>query len=194
MKQKIEATASKLNSKIELGNDLRPVWIIDEVIERDALEELYSYFKVLPFKLDDSDRKDTAYIKHLVYTFEKMTWKSNPVLTKLHEIIVEAAKERGIQIKSLKKVYANLNLYGDIQFAHQDGDLWTALFFLNSKWDEDWLGELFLYDSKLDGISVAVRPKPGRLILFDGLIKHRGGVPSKLCFEPRITLAMKFSR
>jgi hypothetical protein len=30
------------------------------------------------------------------------------------------------------------------------------------------------------------------MVVFDGMIRHRGGAPSKFCLAPRISLAIKF--
>ncbi len=37
-----------------------------------------------------------------------------------------------------------------------------------------------------------VGPKPGRLVIFDGAIPHAGRPPTRICFAPRYTYAMKF--
>ena len=52
-------------------------------------------------------------------------------------------------------------------------------------------GETVFYDRAGEPFH-AVAPKPGRLLLFDGGIVHRGGVPSRKCFEPRLSVAFKF--
>jgi hypothetical protein len=39
-----------------------------------------------------------------------------------------------------------------------------------------------------------VAPRPGRLVIFDGALVHRVGVPSRECYVPRITVAFKFAR
>ena len=102
--------------------------------------------------------------------------------------------EQGIASGPLHRIYANLNMFGDYQFAHRDGDGFTALLFANPKWDEDWGGEIIFYSHDTSPVDHAIRPRPGRMVLFDGHIRHRGGVPSKFCHEPRITLAIKFQR
>jgi hypothetical protein len=68
-----------------------------------------------------------------------------------------------------------------------------VVYFANSRWESDWSGELHFYGDDPD-LSVAIQPRPGRMVIFDGLLPHRAGVPSKLCLDPRITVALKFKR
>ena len=67
----------------------------------------------------------------------------------------------------------------------------TALYFANPEWQDDWQGETVFYDRAGEPFH-AVAPKPGRVLVFDGGIVHRGGVPSRKCFEPRLSVAFKF--
>lgn len=177
--------------KLELGPDRRKVFIVDGFAEDDFLKKAYQGLKELPYYFFDSDRPDTRHIKHLVHHFRE---EPNPIVTALTEFAQDVFSSLGITPGKVSRRYANFNLFGDYQFAHQDGNQWTALFFMNESWSEDWGGELLLYEDGQDAYAYAVQPKAGRLVIFDGMITHRGGVPSKLCFEPRISLAIKFNR
>jgi len=91
----------------------------------------------------------------------------------------------------------NLLGYGDMLFTHTDclpdqHDL-TALWYLCERWDLEWGGETMFYDAQ-DEIACAVRPQPGRLVIFDGAIKHVGRPPNRICYAPRYTFAIKFER
>jgi SM-20-related protein len=180
---------------LEIGSNCRKAFIIDHVFEKKLLDPLYSHFKNLKYDFKDSDRPDTRYVKHLVHNFKSQEWKKNNSLpNKIATIARDFLIKQKIHVGSIQRIYANFNLYGDFQFSHTDGDEWTALFFLNSEWKEDWGGEFILYDETMDGLGYSIQPKPGRLVIFDGMIPHRGGVPSKLCYDPRISLAVKFRR
>lgn len=67
----------------------------------------------------------------------------------------------------------------------------TALYYVNYDWDINYAGETVFLDS-YDGVGIAVTPKPGRLVLFDGRIQHVARPPARWCPYPRITLTMKF--
>lgn len=95
------------------------------------------------------------------------------------------------------RAYTNVASYGDMLFTHTDclpdqHDL-TALWYLCERWDVEWGGETMFYDAQ-DDVACAVTPKPGRLVIFDGAIKHVGRPPNRICYAPRYTFAIKFER
>ncbi|TQD48926.1 hypothetical protein FKV25_04500 [Lysobacter aestuarii] len=95
------------------------------------------------------------------------------------------------------RAYTNVASYGDMLFTHTDclpeqRDL-TALWYLCDRWDVEWGGETVFYDAN-DELMCAVRPRPGRLVVFDGAIKHAGRAPNRICYTPRYTFAIKFER
>lgn len=186
-----------LLKSFEVGAEKLKIYIFDSLFEKKTLAGIYGKFKSLPYALLDYDRDDTQAVKHLVHVFETEEIEATPVIKAIIQAVQELANAHGIKVKKLARVYANFNLHGDYQFAHEDGDVWTVLVFVNASWHEDWGGELLLYDgtfaSPTDrGFAYAISPRPGRMVIFDGRIKHRGGVPSKFCVEPRISFAMKF--
>jgi SM-20-related protein len=165
----------------------------DEAGPRDR-DAAYAHFKKLPYTLSDADRADTMRVRHLAHQFTDSELEADPVAKPLVSAARRVFFEAGINVGALSRVYANFNLHGDVQFAHRDGECWTSLFFLNNTWEGDWGGELIAYQDESDAYAYAVTPRPGRAVFFDGGILHRGGVPSKLCFEPRISLAIKFAK
>ena len=42
-----------------------------------------------------------------------------------------------------------------------------------------------------DDCVYACTPKPGRVVIFDGAIKHVGRPPNRICYASRFTLAFK---
>ena len=69
----------------------------------------------------------------------------------------------------------------------------TALWYLCEQWDLEWGGETMFFDAQ-DEVACAVQPRPGRLVIFDGAIKHVGRPPNRICYAPRYTFAIKFER
>lgn len=95
------------------------------------------------------------------------------------------------------RAYTNVASFGDMLFTHTDclpqmGDL-TALWYICDEWDIEWGGETVFYDQQGE-IAASVRPRPGRLAMFDGSILHAGRPPSRICYKPRYTFAIKFER
>jgi len=186
-----------LSRSFEIGPEKLKIFVFDRLFEEKALLAIYKKFKSLPYCLMDHDRDDTQAVKHLVHVFDSQEIEATPLIKAIIQIVQELAETQGLKVKTVARVYANFNLHGDYQFAHEDGDVWTTLVFVNGSWNEDWGGELLLYDGKFEpstdrGFAYAITPRPGRMVIFDGRIKHRGGVPSKFCLEPRISLAIKF--
>jgi len=93
----------------------------------------------------------------------------------------------------LDRVYANFNLYGEVHYPHVDAAHGaTVLYCANLVWNADWQGETLFYERGEP--MYAVLPRPGRLIVFDASLRHRGSPPARDCFEPRINVAFKFQR
>lgn len=181
-------------TELAIGRARRRLLVVDGVIEPEQQQPLYEFFRNLPYRFTDSDRFDTQQYRHLGYTFDQDAIADHPVIGFFERAAAEVLRSKRLRVERLKRAYVNFNLYGDVQFAHEDGDEWTAVAFVNETWHPDWGGELIVYDDPASHLGHAVVPVPARMAIFDGLLLHRGGIPSKLCLEPRITLALKFAR
>jgi hypothetical protein len=175
-----------------------PVYIVDGVFQPEIVKILYGILRKLPFSLSEYDNLATKHILHWKYEFALDGFAANPAYRIWHDTIVAKTNELFPKHRSqLFRVYCNNSLYGDHQNAHVDNedaipDV-TSLYFANAEWQDDWHGEILLYDRRGEPFH-AVAPKPGRLLVFSGDIRHRGGVPSRTCFEPRLSVAFKFKR
>jgi hypothetical protein len=179
---------------LTVGPEQRRLFVLDGLVPPDEVSRLYEYFRNLPYRFADSDRFDTRDYRHFGYVFDDAEIMDHPVVGFFAGAAIAHLQSAGASVGRVKRAYVNLNLYGDVQFAHEDGDEWTAVAFVNERWLDDWGGELLVYEGAGTGMAYAVMPAPGRMAVFDGLLTHRGGVPSKLTAEPRITLAIKMSR
>lgn len=184
----------RVSYRTEIGAAKRRLYILEDVIDAGALEPVHVHFRSLTYGFCDSDRSDTSHVRHLAHLFDPCEWDEEPILRILTDTAREFLEQEGQRTSAIQRIYANFNLFGDYQFAHDDGDCWTALVFMNSTWHEDWGGELLVYDDDTSMPALAIPPRPGRMVLFDGQLVHRGGVPSKHCLDARITLAIKLDR
>jgi hypothetical protein len=183
-----------LTAELEIGPARHKAYIIDDLVHESIRDEVFQTLYQLPFYHNDIDRPDTDAIRHMVHVFAPAQFESALLreLTLAAEGFLEA---RGQLTTGVERMYLNFGLFGDYQFAHCDGDIWTVLVFVNKEWKPDWGGELLLYDySAPRAPAWAIAPEPGRMVIFDGRIMHRGGVPSKHCFIPRLSLAIKLLR
>lgn len=64
----------------------------------------------------------------------------------------------------------------------------VVILYLNPEWKDDWAGEIVFYDPSRECVSV--RPRPGRLLLFDGAIMRASRAPSRAC--PTLCMTLSF--
>lgn len=144
-----------------------------------------------PFTRTEVARPDTAEHKHWVSEM------ALPALMRLPLWQATAGAVRALRPDETYRpyrVYTNHAAYGDMLYTHTDAQPGarelTALWFICERWDPEWGGETLFFDDGGDAREV-VSPRPGRLVLFDGAIRHCGRPPNRICFVPRYTLAIK---
>jgi len=171
-----------------IGN--KQLIVLDNLFPQEDVGAVFDFLRKMPFRLNDIDTAATAHVRHWKADLPVPMARSSPVFGKCIELAHELIPYP--KTLTLQRVYANLNLHGDIQFEHIDcREGVTALYFANAEWDAKWMGETVFCDDNWEPKHlVAIRP--GRLALFHGNIPHRGGVPSRECYLPRITVAFKF--
>jgi hypothetical protein len=173
--------------RVEIGG--RQLLVLDDLFQRPDIVSLYAFLRELPYQLNDIASDETAYVKHWKADFPVALAEGTPVL---RDCIKTARALLVGDDFALGRVYTNMILYGDMQGPHTDppGGI-TALYYANPEWKENWLGETIFYDEDREPVH-ALAPRPGRLALFHSDILHRAGVPSRECFEPRISVAFTF--
>ena len=173
--------------------DGEALFIVDGLFQPGFVRMLHELFDKLPFSRSDYDTDATKSVRHWKHEFAIEALTANPLLRPWHDAIVARTTDlfAGMDLE-LARVHCNNHPYGDLQHAHHDvvpGV--TALYFANAEWQDVWQGEVLFYDRNGEP-SHAVAPKPGRLVIFPGEMLHRGGVPSRACPEPRLSVAFKF--
>ncbi len=173
--------------------DGRPIWVFDDLNSFAEVQQLNQMLGASAFKRDESARPDTKDYRHWVLNMPSTFYKSLPVyqraLTTIEQLTHKAYRAyRG---------YVNYASYGDMLFTHTDclpdQDELTILVFICEQWDIEWGGETLFYNQENDCV-FACTPKPGRVVIFDGAIKHVGRPPNRICYTPRYTLAYKMER
>ena len=88
----------------------------------------------------------------------------------------------------LQRSYVNLFLPNDRPYFHQDGDVFTCLFYITPQYDIGEGGETqFIVNNIIQGLP----PRPARLVVFDGEMWHRA---TSYRSHPRLTAAVKFEK
>jgi Rps23 Pro-64 3,4-dihydroxylase Tpa1-like proline 4-hydroxylase len=174
--------------------DERHLFVVDGLFKPDLVRMLHQVLGRQAFSLSDYDTEASEHIRHWKCEFSPDALPSNPVLGAWHTSVVAKTRELFADVAlDLHRVHVNSHLFGDHQGPHTDLDPGvTALYFANPEWQRDWQGEVIFFDRAGEPFH-AVAPKPGRLAVFDGAILHRGGVPSRTCFAPRLSVAFKFA-
>jgi len=147
------------------------------------------------FTRSEIARPETAEYKHWATEVKLDALVRQPIFETTRQAVRTFARP-GTEYRPYR-AYTNVASYGDMLFTHTDclpdqHDL-TALWYLCERWDVEWGGETMFYDAQ-DDVACAVTPKPGRLVIFDGAIKHVGRPPNRICYAPRYTFAIKFER
>lgn len=169
----------------------RDIAVFDGLAPAEEVQRLAVAFRRLSFTRTESAKPELAEFLH---------WVCEMPLENLPRISLGSLTEKAIA--SLRpqeryepyRTYTNFAAFGDMLFTHVDAlpdkrEL-TALWFVCETWDPEWGGETVFFDDQGDA-QVAVSPRPGRLILFDGAIRHAGRPPSRICYAPRFTFAIK---
>jgi SM-20-related protein len=166
----------------------RQIVVLDGVFEAGDVKSLHSFLERALYRCNESDTPETPHNRNWVtYLPEELNAKM-PVLSRCVQLAREFGKSEPLKVD---RTYVNLNRFGDMQYSHHDGASGvTALYYANSEWHDHWGGETVFYDEKREPVYL-VAPRPGRLALFHSPIVHRGGVPSRDCWEARLTVAFK---
>lgn len=187
------STADAAIPNRELQVDGRPIRVFDGLLP-DVGEYVQGLSRAA-FTRSEIARPDTAEYKHWAVAVKLDALVQQPIF-KITERAVRTFAQPGVSYRPYR-AYTNVASYGDMLFTHTDclpeqHDL-TALWYLCQSWDIEWGGETMFFDAQ-DDIACAVIPKPGRLVVFDGAIKHVGRPPNRICYAPRYTFAIKFER
>ena len=107
------------------------------------------------------------------------------------EMVNFSFKDDGFNLK-VDRVIANLFAHGDSSWIHRDCDsdtAWTAIIYLNDRWDVNWGGETVIVEG--DEIVKSFSPTPGKFILFKSNLLHGPRPVSREAPYPRFGLTFQ---
>jgi len=168
----------------------RDVFVFDGLVPVEESARYFAAISQASFARTESARTDTEF-RH---------WVCEMPLENLPRTSLWQATERAVQqVRPTERfapyrVYTNYASFGDTLLTHVDAvaparEL-TALWYLCERWDTEWGGETLFYSDDGDA-EIAVSPRPGRLVMFDGQIRHAGKPPNRNCPVGRYTFAIK---
>lgn len=174
--------------------DSLPAIVLDGLVSEGESTRLFQWFRLQPFERSEFARPDKKAFLHWVRKMDVGECQRMSLYSRTMQVMQEHFPELGPQ--RCYRTYCNLSSYGDMLFTHTDtrpGMVgMTALWFIAPQWDIEWGGETLLFNSEGDA-EFAVSPRPGRLLIFDGRIRHAGRPPSRVCVIPRLTFALKLA-
>ncbi|HET7921220.1 MAG TPA: 2OG-Fe(II) oxygenase [Gammaproteobacteria bacterium] len=170
------------------GHSIR---IYDGLLQEQAIHALTAALDEGGFVRSEIARPDTQAFRHWALNIPLEAAVKLPV----YQPTLDAMRQFSSEARHhIYRCYCNYASYGDMLFTHTDCDPGTtdltALWFIAPHWDVEWGGETLFFNSSLDA-EVVVSPRPGRLVMFEGVLRHVGRPPNRICFNPRYTLAFK---
>lgn len=171
--------------------DGRDVAIFDDLVPPEEAARYFAAISQAAFTRTETARPDASDHRHWVC---EMPLENLPRTSLWHATQKAIVSMRPNEDYRPYRCYTNFASYGDILMTHVDAlpgarEL-TALWFLCERWDIEWGGETVFFDSCGDAQTI-VSPKPGRLVIFDGAIRHVGRPPNRNCLASRYTFAIK---
>jgi SM-20-related protein len=181
-----------MNIRTELINN-KKIYLIDNVVSNDAINEFYGFVKGLRFNRNERDHETDEYPIFSV-DFHPEAFETETEIGKTaRNLVTEFFNE---QQYVLFRSYINMSHYGDVEYPHRDCPLnrndITVLYYVNNQWDYTWGGETMFYEN--GDTRLAVLPTPGRFVIFYGAIEHIGSIPTRVCKTSRLSLALKYKQ
>ncbi len=169
----------------------RDVFVFDGLIADGKLAEYAEALERAPFTRTEYAKPETETYKHWVSEMALANLVQLPLWPLTQNAVMSA---RPGEAYRPYRAYTNFAAYGDMLYTHVDcrpdqREL-TALWYLTKHWDPEWGGETMFFDASGDAMFCA-SPRPGRLVLFDGAIPHVGRPPTRICYAPRFSFAIK---
>ena len=169
----------------------RDVAVFDNLVSTEEVSRYFTAISQASFTRSETARPDANEYRHWVC---EMPPGNLPRISLWPATQQAITSMRPLEQYQAYRCYTNHASYGDVLLTHVDSlpgarEL-TALWYVCDRWDAEWGGETLFFDAAGDAM-FAVTPRPGRLVLFDGAIRHVGRPPNRNCLVPRFTFAIK---
>lgn len=177
--------------------DGRLVVVLDGLVPDQVRCQLFDCLETDAFRRTEFARPETKTFRHHVVTYCARSFRQTELYMSVNRAVqafFPPARFGGKQLEAYR-IYTNAVFFADVGFVHRDSDNdqhVTALIYPNPDWTPELGGETVFYDES--GVIVeSVEPRPGRVVLFNGSIMHKGSPPTRLMYGARYTTAFKFA-
>ncbi|MDJ1174358.1 2OG-Fe(II) oxygenase [Roseofilum capinflatum] len=181
------SSASLTEVKLDSGR----IRVYDNLIPHDLLTEIYNYYQSgLRWEFKNYGDEDD------LFTSFWATEEFPDSIDQLRQLVTEQLDYK----PDTPRTIVNGHVFALGDSIHRDSENLenpgqTAVCYINPMWRADWDGETKFYshrDLSQADLIYSCLPKPGRVIIFDNTIPHRGCAPSRLCNKLRVTVAYQF--
>jgi len=169
--------------------------IIDNYFDNEDIIKNYFYFRdLVPWKFTGSG-KDLTKWRKFRYDLKFKNDIEKKFKKNTENILINL---KYFELLKLEKVYASANPYGTVHESHKDysentkGGI-TVMYYLNNNWNLSLAGETVFYDNNGLDIQKSIIPKPGRVVIFDGLIEHCARDTVRNFNDLRMVLTFKYN-
>lgn len=183
-------------------NPLYPIEVFDNILSNDNINQIYNFLANSYYTITNSDRGhdsiDTPFLKLSNRFFYQGKPHSN--WGGISQIMLDSIStffDPILLTNCLPSLNMQVNVSdpSTVDKSHEDFSNglkgYTILYFANKKWDIDYGGETLFYNNDKEIIS-AIKPNPGRFVIFDGNLLHSARPPQRHCSYNRYTIAVKF--
>lgn len=98
-----------------------------------------------------------------------------------------------LQNRKINQIRVNCSNNFERTVAHTDGIGITLIYYANLSWDIFWGGHTLFYNEDLSEIEHICTFKPGRILIFDGIIPHSISSISTACRQNRYTFVIQYT-
>jgi len=170
--------------------DSKEVFICDNFVDNDTMKRVHEQINGLVYTRTLVSRPEMP-LSGCVAHIQSPLLEEEPFYAQLHQLGFSLFPGERFRHE---RTYVNHGVYGDVLFPHndcaKDEKHITVLYYANLGWHSDWGGETIFYRAGHEA-ELAITPRPGRIVVFRGALLHRGGAPSRICFETRLTISCK---
>lgn len=168
----------------------KKILVYDNLFSKESVKRFYDTLCLADFTFLHSSRNDTVQYREWAAGFSVEDFKTH----QLHELALGIAQFYSEKTLCCYDVFSSASSFGDMSFIHNDSsnnqDI-SVLYYANNYWEPEWGGETIFYTDSNEA-EIALSVIPGRLVVFNGGVKHRAGIPNRICPEIRLTLSMRF--
>jgi SM-20-related protein len=183
------AVSAHVSRHIRVGG--RDVLVIDGLLAA-AQRATHRWLGQLPYFLHDVDSVESRRHRHWISVMSPSAdyCDAVPVIRYLASVGQQCFCSANLEVS---RAHAYCVPYGEVHVAHRDFDEGagiTLLYFANTVWREEWGADMLFFGESGEP-EIAVAPKPGRIVVFHGDIRHRAAAPARFCTEARYTLVVR---